>query len=126
MKKRCDIFTLYHSSFYHHPGTPLDKILTEKTFAEPRLMIFTDHKDRKECQGIIAENIVIFRMNEFTPRKGLLFLIAMYYIYDINYPKSCPASALLLFVQELLLDSQEASLKKPAKYSQFIDSILQE
>ena len=110
--KRCDIFALYHSSFYHQLGTPLDKILTEKTLAEPRLIIFTDPKDPKECQGIIiAENIVIFRMNEFTPRKGLLFLIAMYYIYDINCPKSCPASALLLFVQELLLDSQEASLK---------------
>ena len=122
--KRYDIVPLYHSSFYHQPGTPLDKILTEKTFAEPRLIIFTDPKDPKECQGrIIAENIVIFKIDEFTLRKGLLYLVAMYYI---NYPKSCPASGLLLFVQELLLGSLETSLKKPAKYSQFIDSILQE
>ena len=58
--KRCDIVALCHSSFYHQPGTPLDKILTEKTFAEPRLIIFTDSEDPKECQGIIvAENSII-------------------------------------------------------------------
>ena len=78
--ERCDIVALYHSSFYHQPGTPLDKILTEKTFAEPRLIIFTDRKDPKECQSrIIAENIVIFKMNEFTQRKGLLFFISGLY-----------------------------------------------
>ncbi len=107
-------------------GTPLVEVCKEKTFPEPRLVIFTEQEfPDTNCEAmIVAEDVLLFKIESFTVRKGLLLLIALYYIFDINYPKSCPASGLLLFVQELLLGAHEHNLKKSAKYTQFIDSII--
>ena len=73
---------------------------------------------------IIAEKTMLLKFDKFTICKGLLFLIALYYVYYINYPNSCPASGLLLFIQEVLLDVHEENCKKSAKYNAFIDSII--
>ena len=95
------------------PGTPLHDILNEKTFSEPRLAIFVEPKNPVQPHGvIIAERKVIIHFDDFTVKKGLLYLIAIYYVFYINYPKSVPASGLLLFIQEVLLGAHEVFLYK--------------
>ncbi len=63
----------------------------EKTFPEPRLVIFTEQEfPDTNCEAmIVAEDVLLFKIESFTVRKGLL-LIALYYIFNINYPKYCP------------------------------------
>ena len=93
-------------------GTPLHDVLNEKTFAEPRLAIFVEPKKPIHPHGvIIAENKIIIHIDEFTVMKGLLNLIATYYVFYINYPKSVPASGLLLFIQEFLVGAHEIFVK---------------
>ena len=93
----------------------------KKTFAEPRLAIFTIPENPMECthsQGlIIAERTVFLKIDDFTVSKGLFYLIALYYVYFINYPSSCTAHGLLLFIQEVLLGVCENNLKKSTKYA---------
>ena len=87
--------------------------MNENSFVEPRLAIFVDPKSPVNPQGvIIAEKKVILHIDEFSVRKRLLYLIAPYYVLYINYPKSVPASGLLLFIQEVLVDAHEILCKK--------------
>ena len=78
----------------------------QKTFAEPRLAIFAIPEIPMECthsQGlIIAERTVLLKIYDFTVSKVLFYLITLYYVYFINYPNSCTAYGLLLFIQEVL------------------------
>ena len=107
------------------PGTPLNEVISENHFAEPRLAIFANPRTPDNPQGvIIAEKKVILHIEEFSVRKGLLYLIATYCVLYINYPKSVSASGLLLFIQEVLVGAHEISCKKPAKYTSFLNDVL--
>lgn len=91
-----------HFIFLLQPGTELQEILEEKTFSEPRLIIFTNEQDA--AQGfIVAEKQVLFEVEGFTVVEGLISLIASYYVFYVSYPKSSPVTGVLLFVQEVLL-----------------------
>ena len=105
------------------PGTSLDVVLHEKSFPEPRLIIFSDENRVKEVQAfIIAEKEVLFEIDNFSVCDALISLIAAYYVFFVSYPKSCTASG-LLFIQEVL-GSQDVSTKKTSKYTALINTVL--
>lgn len=88
---------------------------------EPRLVIF---KDGENSQGyIIAEQEVMFEVDEFSVVDGLISLIATYYSLYISYPKSTIAAMELLFIQEVLLGVDDGAPKKTIKYTSLINSI---
>ena len=94
----------------------------EKYFPEPRLAIVGQGKG---SQGfIIAEKKIIFEVDGFTVLQGLITLLATYYVFYINYPKSGPAAGTLLFLQEVLLNQPAKNIRKPARYSTLINSVL--
>ena len=47
-------------------------------------------------------------------------LLAAYYAFYVNYPKSHPAAGILMFMQELLCIPDDTS-KKSSTYSSLID-----
>ena len=111
--------------FIMQPGTSLDVVLHEKSFPEPRLIIFSDENRVREAQAfIIAEKEVLFEIDSFSVCDALISLIAAYYVFFVSYPKSCTASGLLLFIQEVLLGSQDVSTKKTSKYTALINRVL--
>ena len=85
-------------------GDNLDTILKEKTFMEPRLVVFHDYEKKCNQGFIIAEQEVLFEVTGFTIIEGLVSLIATYYSFYISYPKSNIAADELLFIQEVLLE----------------------
>ena len=96
----------------------------EKTFSEPRLIIFHDVADKTNDQAfIVAEREIVFEVTSFSLEEGLLSLIAAYYAFFVKYPKSSPAASTLLFIQEILLELPDTS-KKTAKYQALVNSIL--
>ena len=60
-------------------------------FTEPRLLIFG-----------AAERKVLFEVSNFSVGRAIACLLAAYYIFYVNYPKSGVANSFLLFVQEIL------------------------
>ena len=52
-------------------------------------------------------------------------LIAVYYAFYVQYPKSAPARSFLLFIQEILLEKQDMTIKRTAKYTSFINTLLE-
>ena len=111
--------------FIMQPGTSLDVVLHEKSFPEPRLIIFSDKNRVKEAQAfIIAEKEVLFEIDNFSVCDALISLIAAYHVFFVSYPKSCTASGLLLFIREVLLGSQDVSTKKTSKYTALINTVL--
>ena len=78
---------------------------------EPRLVIFVNEQDIRNAQGfIIAEKQVLFEVDSFTLTDGLLSLIASYCVFYVSYPKSSPATGVLLFIQEVLLGQADITI----------------
>ena len=78
----------------------------------------------KNAQGfIIAEKQVLFEVDSFTLTDGLISLIASYYVFYVSYPKSSPATGVLLFIQEILLGQADVTTKKTSKYIGLINSV---
>ena len=97
----------------------LQHILNEKVFNEPRLIMF---KNGLNPQGlIVAEKTELFEVDQFTISVGMISLLAAYYVFYINYPKSHPAAGILMFMQELLLCIPDETTKKSSTYSALID-----
>lgn len=88
------------------PGTAIEGIYKMKSLPEPRLIIFTREHDLKGF--IIAEKQILFAVDSFTL---LVSLIATYYAFYVSYPKSSPATGVLLFIQELLLEQSDITMK---------------
>ena len=72
--------------------------MCEKSFPEPRLIIFSDENRVKEAQAfIITEKEVLFEIDSFSVCDALISLQhAMLCL--VSYPISCTASGLLLFI----------------------------
>ena len=101
-------------------------MLKEKSFAEPKLVIFTNQAD-KECKAqgfVLAEKAMLFEIPEFTVLGGLTSLLAAYYIFDVSYPKSFAAANFLLFTQEYILESRDRKAKHSVRYNEFINNII--
>ena len=72
---------------------------------------------------IVAEKSVIFEVTDFSVVESIVSLLASYYIFHVNYPKSIPASSFLYFIQEYLLGVIDPAIKKPARYKAFVNSL---
>ena len=60
-------------------------MLKEKVFAEPRLVIFVSMAHPEEAQGfVITEKEILLHINNFSVIRGLIVLIAIYYVFDIR------------------------------------------
>lgn len=99
----------------------MQQVLNEKTFNEPRLVIFTNGGSQALQGFIVAEKTQLFEVDDFNISEGMISLLASYYAFYINYPKSLPASGVLLFMQEHLLCMPDTSAKKTSTYSTLID-----
>ncbi len=106
-------------------GADIQSVVTEKSFAEPRLAFFgTDEVGEIEHfqAFVIAEGRIVLEVTEMTIINCIISLIAVYYALYISYPKALPAAGLLLFIQELLLEIKETQIKKSVRYTSLIDS----
>ena len=93
----------------------MQTVQNEKTFPEPRLVIFTNWESMNGAQGVIvAEKEVLLPIENFTVIKGHTLLMATYYVFFVSYPKSTAASSFLLFLQEFLLGIKDASVRHSA------------
>ena len=100
--------------------------MIENSFSETRLVLFEEEHSNHVIQGfIVAEKNIIFEVTEFDLVQGLISLLASYYVFHLNYPKSLPANLLLLLMQEHLIEDKTTA-KKLAKYTTFIRSILKD
>ena len=98
--------------------------MEEKTFLEPRLIIFTDDKSKFEgC--IVSEKKMLLKFDDFSVLDGLITLLATYYAYDVQYPKSLPAQSFLLFIQEVLLGCKDMHARHSAKYKSFVNKLFE-
>ena len=70
----------------------------------------------------MAEKEILFEVTEFSVCDGIVCLIASYYVFHVDYPKSVVANKFLLFVQELLLGIQSSS-KRSNTYAAFVNSL---
>ena len=65
------------------------------------------------AQGfIVAEKEILFEVTNFSIVEGLVCSIASYYAFFVSYPKSSPATGILLFIQEMLLCNRDDTVKK--------------
>ena len=72
---------------------------------------------------MIAEKEILLQINNFTVIRGLIILIAIYYVFYVGYPKSIPARRFLLFIQEVLLEKKHKTVKRSAKYTGFVNDL---
>ena len=100
----------------------MQSVLKEKSYPEPRMVIFKGTKDLQAF--IVAEQDILFEATDFTTIGGIVSLLASYYVYYVKYPKPIPAYSLLLFMQEHLLEQPEVSVRKPARYSALVNTLL--
>ena len=70
---------------------------------------------------IVAEESVLFEIEDCSVIEGITSLIGIYYVLHIGYPRGLRAMSFLLFIQEMLLGIAEKSIKKSSKYLRFID-----
>ena len=85
------------------------------------------HGTPEAAQGfVIAEKEILLCINNFLAIRGLSLLIAIYYIFFIGYPKSVPAQGFLLFIQEVFLGKKDKTVKRRAKYTGFVNSLLEQ
>ena len=79
-------------------------------------MVFVNIASSQAAQGfIISEKQVLFEIENFTVREGIVSLISTYYAIYVKYPKPLPAQSFLLFVQAVLLE--DLNIKCSAKYT---------
>ena len=113
-------------SFYIiiQPGTPFTAILAGKAFPEPRLVAFG--ADYPEQCFAVAEKEVMVEINPPTIFNALSTLLQIYYILHIGYPcsTSTPAASILYFWQDMILEKPDTSIKKPSRYTSFINSLV--
>ena len=92
---------------------------------EPRLVVFKDHNGRPNQGFIVAEQEVLFEVTGFTIIEGMISLLAAYYSLYISYPKSTMAADELLFIQEVLLETEaDKTIRKRVKYNSLISAIV--
>ena len=90
---------------------------------EPRLLVFMD--DGKPYQMILcAKNQEICEVQGETLVEGLLHLMAAYYVFGVEYPKT--NQALLYFFQDILMerpDTYGPAKDRPTRYKSFISRL---
>jgi len=72
---------------------------------------------------IVAEKQILLEVDGFNILEGLITLLSCYYVFYASYPKSGPAAG-TLFLQEVVLNDPAKLIRKPARYSSLINSVL--
>lgn len=93
----------------------------KSTMMEPRLVIFCTQEDNSQQMFICAENEVILEIPTSKLVDGLVHLMAMYYVFDVQYPSFCKAT--LFFIQDILMEKSDIT-KRPTRYKTFIQNSL--
>lgn len=84
---------------------------------EPRLVVFYDDtKGRLQQIFLCAENDVVMEVPGTKLVEGFTHLMAMYYVFDVQYPSSCKAT--LFFLQDVLMGKPDHS-KRPTRYTTY-------
>ena len=87
---------------------------------EPRLVVF--YSDDNSLQMFIcAENNVALEIPAAnnTLVHGMIHLMAMYYVFDVQYPSFCKAT--LFFLQDILMEKPDKT-KRPTRFMTFIEN----
>ena len=69
---------------------------------------------------LCAENESIMELPSTELLDGVRHLMASYYVFGVNYPRSCRPS--LLFLQEYVMGIKE-SAQKPVRYTTYVNSL---
>lgn len=65
---------------------------------------------------IVGENDNLMELPTTTIGQGLVYLMASYYVFNVDYPK--PYQPLLYFIQDFIMDKADNG-KRPTRYSSF-------
>lgn len=85
---------------------------------EPKLVIFYEENSQQLQMFVCAENEVAFEIpTSINLVDGFVHLMAMYYVFDVQYPPFARAS--LFFLQDILMGRPD-KLKRPTRYTTFI------
>ena len=82
-------------------------------------MVFHD-SDKVVQMFICAENKAILDLPSFDILDGIAYMMAAYYVLDVQYPRVCKPS--FLFFQDIIMDKTD-NLPRPVRYSTFIKSL---
>ena len=85
------------STILQVPGE-LKKITDEDPDVSPLIVRYGKAEDKQQL-FIVVERKVLFELQSFS--QALVSLIALYFVFDLAYPKPC--SNTLLFVQKMIL-----------------------
>ena len=86
---------------------------------EPRLVVF--HQEDEIIQMFLCvENDPLFEIPANTLSEGFMYLMAVYYVYDVNYPRGCMPS--LYFLHDIVL-GQPDNLSRPVRYTTYVRSV---
>lgn len=86
---------------------------------EPRLVVF--HGDGSQQMFLCAEKEVVFEIPTTSTKliDGIIHLMAMYYVLDVQYPAFC--KPMLFFMQDILMLKRNGE-KRPTRYSTFVQN----
>ena len=81
--------------------------------------------DHPEQCFAVAEKEVMVEINPLKIFNALSTLLALYYTLHISYPStSTPAASVLYFLQDVLLEQPDVGVKKPSRYTSYINSFM--
>ena len=103
-------------------GTPFS-LVTKKSFPEPNVVGFGDAATGMEQCFVISEKSILLEVKPPTVFAAMQTVLAVYYALHVDYPQSSiPATCVLLFLQEQILQHKDKT-SKPVRYTSFVNSI---
>ena len=88
---------------------------------EPHLLIFEDEDGDSIVQMfIVGEDDQLMELPASTIDGGMVYLMAAYYVFSVEYPKSY--QPLLYFIQDFIMDKADNG-KRPTRYASFASTI---
>ena len=91
----------------------------KSNIVEPHLVIFEDEESILQI-FIAAENDCLMELPVTTIGEGLVYLMAVYYTFNVAYPK--PYQPLLYLLQDFIMDKPDNG-RRPTRYASFAATI---
>ena len=82
-------------------------------------MVFHDNMEIVQM-FISAESKAMMELPSTTIIEGVVYLMAAYYVLDVQYPKVC--SPTFFFFQDIIMDKHD-NLGRPVRYSTYLKSV---
>ena len=94
--------------------------LNDSALMEPKLVIYEEEENVQQM-FLCAENEVILEVPTCSSGlvDGLVHLMALYYVFDVQYPSFCKPT--LYFMQDILMGRPDRE-KRPTRYATFIQN----